>query len=1548
MKTPRILATTIALLLATTTLHAQTWDGGGTSDSLLTAANWNPDGIPGINANVIFAGNVRLTPNVSSDFQVNSLTFNNTAGAFVFGGVATLSTKDGGLTNNDTDTQTFNNLMNFGLTSVSSINTASGALVLNGGVSIGNATVTLTGASALTFGSTLTGAGTITKTGTGAFNLASTATAIGADFNLNGGTTTLSAGTTQTFSIGSVITMGGGNLTLNESAILDGGQLTRTSGTLSIAAGKTLTIQNGGDVNYTGSFTHGTASTITVTGAGSTFNTTSTLSLSGGSTFNVLAGASASAGIGQIFIANTGNGTVTVDGAGSSLGGGALSVATNGNTGALTFSNGATGNFSSISVDSSGVAGTNGTLNIQSGAAVSAGSLALGTGTAVNTGATTITGAGSSLTVTGAGTTTIGAASASTATFNMDNGAFFHSGTGAITVNARGTITVNNGATFNANSDMTLNGGQLTRGSAGIFNLAAGKTLTVQNGGDAVFAGTFFSTGGNITVSGSGSTLQGTGIFFTVSGGSTTNISAGGMVSSAGNVYVATSGNAVVTVDGSGSSFSGNLLNFGLVGNTGTMTFSNGAAGAFGHANVGCGEAGTSAALNVQSGASFTAYGFNLANFAAAATGTVLVTGVGSTFTLTGGDAFIGASSGSTATVNIQNGGTFNSTTGTTSVGATGVIALTGGGFGLTGGTYISNGNLTLSGQLTGGAFSAFQQLAGTFTVTNGGDATFGGTTLFQTASSVVVTGAGSTLTTDLFSGTGLVFNNASLAISAGGVVIADTFLHIGIVAPTSVTVDGAGSQLQTYTSVTSIWGGGGGTPVITFSGNATGNFGFVALGLNGNTTIATLNIQSGADVTMFGIAVANTTDTTQAIVNVGGAGSTFTANFNDITLGAASGSTATLNITSGGTVTTVTTVSAGDNNNLILNATGTVNLNGGSLILGDPTVRNGGVLNFNSGLLSLDESLTVGATGLLGGNLTLASVRNLTLGATHTTTIEAFNVLTLNGGTLRTGALTNNGTLDFIRGTLAITGAGGFNIGTGALGANVTLSTGANLQVTNTATVASGGSLTVDGGSATLGVLNNNGVIEHLRGTLAVTGAATNVTGGEIFATRTVAVGGAFTNQFGARVTLQNGTGRISGAGTMTNAGLITGDGTVAMGLTNISTGDIRAESGRTLYFTGGAAANSGDFILQGGTLDFASAVTNSATGFISGRGALHTGGITNSGVMAFSGGTTDIRGDLTNSSGGRIVTSGGGATTTFFDDVAHNGTEIHTGAGASSVFFGALSGAGPFTGTGTVYSNGDLRPGNSPATVSYGGSLVLGSFSTTTMEIGGLSEGAQYDSLQIASSFYADGILALALINGYAPSLGDMFDLFDTASTTGAFDSLILPALAQYLAWNTSALYTTGEVRISSSLTPIEQWRLLHFGTPANLNDGADDADPDGDGAKNLLEYALGLDPRTHSANGLPALSVVTAGATQHIALTITRPLSATDITYQIEIGGALISFLPGSSYSISGDISTNANTTQVSRINDGTFETLVIRDNTALTAATSRFLRLKVSNP
>src|SRR5438309_1617155 len=117
MNTRHLLAFIVAAILAPLAAHATTftWDGGGADNNLSTSANWNPDGAPGsdlVNTNLIFAGSVRLFPNVSAAFSTNSVTFNNTAGAFTIGGLQ-LNVGAGGIVNNDADTDKFTNLVSF-------------------------------------------------------------------------------------------------------------------------------------------------------------------------------------------------------------------------------------------------------------------------------------------------------------------------------------------------------------------------------------------------------------------------------------------------------------------------------------------------------------------------------------------------------------------------------------------------------------------------------------------------------------------------------------------------------------------------------------------------------------------------------------------------------------------------------------------------------------------------------------------------------------------------------------------------------------------------------------------------------------------------------------------------------------------------------------------------------------------------------------------------------------------------------------------------------------------------------------------------------------------------------------------------------------------------------------------------------------------------------------------------------------------------------------------------------------------------------------------
>lgn len=233
-------------------------------------------------------------------------------------------------------------------------------------------------------------------------------------------------------------------------------------------------------------------------------------------------------------------------------------------------------------------------------------------------------------------------------------------------------------------------------------------------------------------------------------------------------------------------------------------------------------------------------------------------------------------------------------------------------------------------------------------------------------------------------------------------------------------------------------------------------------------------------------------------------------------------------------------------------------------------------------------------------------------------------------------------------------------------------------------------------------------------------------------------------------------------------NGGTLYGDGSFIVGLHNRAEGEVETRLGERMRFAGPSNHNFGEINNFNGQIRFDGAMHNH--GFIAGRGEfVANGGWQNHGVMAFSSGNADVLGDVEMTAGSRIVITGG-ATTTFFDDIIHNGIEIRTSTNSHSVFLGSVTGAGNFTGSGTVYFEGDLRPGNSPNVVSFGGDLVFGAFSTLHVELGGLALG-DYDQLQIAGDLWLDGDLVVSLIDGHSLNAGDWYLVADIDGLRSGF---------------------------------------------------------------------------------------------------------------------------------------------------------------------------------
>jgi uncharacterized delta-60 repeat protein len=76
----------------------------------------------------------------------------------------------------------------------------------------------------------------------------------------------------------------------------------------------------------------------------------------------------------------------------------------------------------------------------------------------------------------------------------------------------------------------------------------------------------------------------------------------------------------------------------------------------------------------------------------------------------------------------------------------------------------------------------------------------------------------------------------------------------------------------------------------------------------------------------------------------------------------------------------------------------------------------------------------------------------------------------------------------------------------------------------------------------------------------------------------------------------------------------------------------------------------------------------------------------------------------------------------------------------------------------------------------------------------------------------------------------------------------------------------------------TPLESWRVQHFGISSSTGDAADDADPDHDGLTNFTEYAFGLSPVDRASNVLP---LFVHNGTSFTA-TFTAPGGRDDILY------------------------------------------------------------------
>jgi|GEM_PF-961658 len=483
--------------------------------------------------------------------------------------------------------------------------------------------------------------------------------------------------------------------------------------------------------------------------------------------------------------------------------------------------------------------------------------------------------------------------------------------------------------------------------------------------------------------------------------------------------------------------------------------------------------------------------------------------------------------------------------------------------------------------------------------------------------------------------------------------------------------------------------------------------------------------------------------------------------------------------------------------------ADGLLSLNGGGTISAGALFNGAGQTLLNTGTytttgLFTSSNLVLGGSANLTGTSSLGGTLAWTTGNFNngsTSTIPSGSTLKISTGAnhdFNTHTFFNQGTIEWAAGSLR-SGSSGAIVNQALFidAASSQLNNdygGAAWTFTNSAT---GTYRKIAAGTTNVGIpFHNAGTVTVNEGTLTFDGggsispgAVFNGPGQALLNTGSYATSGLFT---ATNLTLGGGatlTGNSSLGGTFTwtsghfNNGSTT---TIPVGATlSIATGanhDFNTHAfviNGTVNWTGGAlrSGSSGSILNAGTWNDTASAAINNDYG-----GAFAT--FTNSGTYnKLAAGTTTVSIPFINQ-GSLVVTEGTLRFASTFQQTAgtlnlSSGTNLQFDTGLS-LTVGTLSGTG--TVVGNISSASVIAPGHSPGTLNVTGNLSLLSTSTLLFELGGISQGDDYDFLSVSGNAALGGSLQITVISGFGATLNSTqtFSILSSSVLSGAFTNV------------------------------------------------------------------------------------------------------------------------------------------------------------------------------